>query len=103
MSKLGDEIKQGLKEAIADVKKHNLRRNYIYIEPVKKYSSNEIKKIRNEVGLTQKLFAGYLGVSVKTIEAWEAGSNRPSGTACRLLSMIETDNNIVKKHPFVRA
>ena len=30
MSKLSTEIKQGLKEAIADTKKHNLKRDLLY-------------------------------------------------------------------------
>ena len=103
MSKLGDEIKKGLKEAIFDTKKQNLKRNYIYIEPIKDFSSKEIKQIRARVGLTQKLFASFLGVSVKTIEAWEEGINKPSGVASRMLSMIERDNKIMKKYPFVVA
>ena len=101
MSKLGNEIRQGLKEAITDNKKKNLKRNYIYIEPIKEYSSKDIKKIRTKVGLTQKLFASYLGVSVKTIEAWEEGINVPSGAASRLLSMLEKDEKTVEKYPFV--
>lgn len=103
MSKLGDEIKKGLKEAISDTKRRNLKRNYIYIEPIKEFSSKEIKQIRARVGLTQKLFASFLGVSVKTIEAWEEGINKPSGIASRMLSMIERDNKIMKKYPFVVA
>ena len=38
--------------------------------------------------MSQKAFAGYLGVSPKTVEAWEAGTNQPSGAASRLLSMM---------------
>lgn len=101
MSNLGNEIKKGLKEAIADAKQRNLKRNYVYIEPIKQFSSKEIRQIRKDIGLTQKLFAGYLGVSTKTIEAWEEGINRPSGVASRILTMIEKDNKIVKKYPFV--
>ena len=41
MSKMGEEVKQGLREAIEDAKKHSLKRNYIYIEPVKKYKLKE--------------------------------------------------------------
>ena len=44
MSKMGEEIKQGLREAIEDVKKHNLKRNYIYIETVKKYTPKDVPK-----------------------------------------------------------
>ena len=41
MSKMGEEVKQGLREAIEDAKKHSLKRNYIYIESVKKYKLKE--------------------------------------------------------------
>ena len=44
MSKMGEEIKQGLREAIEDAKNHNLKRNYIYIEPVKKYKLKEMSQ-----------------------------------------------------------
>ena len=33
----------------------------------------------------------YMGVSAKTVEAWEAGRNQPSGTACRLLAITKKD------------
>jgi putative transcriptional regulator len=43
-----------------------------------------------------------MGVSEKTVEAWEAGVNHPSGAASRILSMMELDNNLTKKYPFVQ-
>ena len=55
------------------------------------FSLGEIKEIGNSTGLTQVLFAKYMGVSVKTVEAWEAGRNRPEGTACRLLTLTRKD------------
>jgi hypothetical protein len=35
------------------------------------------------------------------VEAWEAGTNHPSGAASRLLSMIEMDKELTRKFPFV--
>ena len=32
-----------------------------------------------------------MGVSVKTVEAWEAGRNHPEGAACRLLALTKQD------------
>lgn len=55
MSKMGEEIKQGLREAIEDAKKHNLRRSNISIEPVKntpKENSKEtVKSIERQSGI----------------------------------------------------
>ena len=49
------------------------------IAPVKEYSSAEIRAIRMKAGMTQSVFAAYMGVSRKTVEAWEGGRTHPSG------------------------
>ena len=104
MSKVYESIIAGLQEAINDSvsEKKKLPRRVVAIVPVKEYNSREVKAIRNSTGLSQKLFAGYMGVSVKTVEAWEAGTNHPSGTASRILNMMEMDSNLTKKFPFVQ-
>lgn len=80
-----------LDEAIKDTKTKKLKRTIrsIEIEPVGVYSSVQVKNIREKIGLTQKLFAKYLGVSTKTVEAWEAGRNKPSGPSNRLLWLMD--------------
>ena len=59
------------------------------------------KKIRTSTGMSQKIFASYMWVSDKTVEAWETGTNHPSGAASRLLSMMEIDKDLIIKFPFV--
>jgi putative transcriptional regulator len=97
-------IMTGLNEAIDDAsgKKPALKRRTYVIEPVKEYFPEDIKRIRNSTGLSQKAFAGYMGVSVKTVEAWEAGTNKPSGAAARILMMIEQDKEFITRFPFVK-
>jgi len=87
-----DEIRTGLNEAI-EYEKGNLkaRKTTLTITPVETFSAQEIKQIRNQTGLSQNLFARYMGVSVKTVEAWESGRNHPEGTACRMLSLTQND------------
>lgn len=104
MSSMYESIMTGLNEAIEDSKseKKKLKRRVVTIVPVKEYSAGEIRQIRKSTGLSQKLFASYMGVSDKTVEAWEAGTNRPSGTASRILSMMEMDENLTKVFPFVQ-
>ena len=53
--------------------------------------------------MSQKIFASYLGVSDKTVEAWESGTNHPSGAASRLLNMMEMNEKLVEEFPFVTA
>lgn len=49
---------------------------------------------RNHVGLSQSEFAQLLGVSVRTLQAWEQGRIKPSGAAQTLM-------RIAYKHPEV--
>ena len=87
-----DKIKLGLEEAIAYEKGElPAKVTKLSITPVEKYKADEIKRIRNSTGLTQRSFAEYMGVSIKTVEAWESGRNHPEGSACRLLSLTKAD------------
>ena len=105
MSKNGvyQSIMTGLTEALEDARSDTpiLERHKVTIEPIKIYEADEVKRIRRSTGMSQKIFAGYIGVSNKTVEAWEAGTNHPSGAASRLLSMIEMDKELISKFPFV--
>ena len=101
MSKFFDSLMTSLNEAVAIEREELKGRKTVYeIQPVKKYDNTEIKQIRTSVGMTQLLFAKYMGVSSKTVEAWEKGTNHPTGTACRLISMLE--NKTFETLPFVK-
>ena len=104
MSNVYESIMTGLAEAVEDAKasEKKLQRRVVTIIPVKEYSAEEVKEIRHSTGFSQKLFASYMGVSDKTVEAWEAGINHPSGAASRILSMIEMNSNIITEFPFVK-
>lgn len=69
MSEVYNSIMAGLSEAVDDTRRPKLQRRVVTIAPVKIYSSAEIKRIRQKTGMSQKLFAGYMGVSVK----WRRG------------------------------
>ena len=97
-----ESILKGLNEAI-EYEKGNVqaRTAKCTVSPVPDFSSEEIKDIRLGFGMAQLTFAEVMGVSVKTVEAWEAGTNHPSGAASRLLSMMEIDKDLIIKFPFV--
>ncbi len=65
------------------------RNKYIKIEPLRPYTRDEIRTLRLRLHLSVGLFAELLGVSEKTVEAWESGHNEPSGPALRLMNMIQ--------------
>ena len=58
-------------------------------KPVPEYTPEEIRRIRIKSKMTQVSFANYLGVTVKAVEAWECGRNKPNGSARRLMSLGE--------------
>ena len=93
MSSLFEDVKQGLEEAIAYEKGQGKARVKTYmILPIKEYSGAEIRDIRMKAGMTQNVFAAYMGVSKKTVEAWECGRTHPTGPVFRLLDILATDN-----------
>lgn len=104
MSDVFNSIMTGLTEALDDAKssEKKLKRRVVSVVPVKKYTAEEVKKIRKHTDMSQKIFASYLGVSEKTVEAWEAGINTPSGTASRILNMMEMNENLIYDFPFVK-
>jgi len=61
------------------------------------FNNNEIKRIRQKTGLSQVLFAGSIGVSPKTVEAWENGRNKPEGASRRLLEVVRDDPNFLRQ------
>ncbi len=51
----------------------------------------DIKNIRQQFDLSQREFAGLLGISINTLQNWEQGRRLPSGAA-RTLLMIAHKN-----------
>ena len=104
MSNVYESIIAGLNEAIEDAKssEKKLKRNVVHVEPIKEYNAEDVKKIRLNTGMSQNVFASYMGVSCKTVEAWESGKNHPSGAASRLFNMMEMNNNLIEEFPFVK-
>ena len=47
--------------------------------------------------MTQRTFAEMLGVSRRTVEAWESGKSTPTPTAKKLMYLIQEDHSLVQK------
>lgn len=57
----------------------------------------DIAEERKKLDMTQKAFASLLGVSRRTVEAWETGKSNPSPTARNLIYLISQDHSLVQK------
>jgi putative transcriptional regulator len=97
-----ESIVQGLNEAAAYQQgKLKAGRTRLSIKPVDDFNTDDIKKIRRKTGLSQVLFAGSLGVSPKTVEAWENGRNKPEGASRRLLEIVRDNPEFLARFQVV--
>ena len=58
------------------------------------FPDSEVRKLRENYGLSQDKFASLIGISVATLRNWEQGRRKPEGPA-RVLLMVAA------KHPEV--
>jgi DNA-binding transcriptional regulator YiaG len=57
-------------------------------------NANDIKWLRNELGLTQADFAHKLGVTVTSVNRWENGATKPSKLALeKIVKLKENHEN----------
>ena len=65
------------------------RRSCLSFQPCpESIDASESRAIRLSCGLTQAAFAACMGVSQKTVEAWEGGRSHPDGAARRLFGLV---------------
>lgn len=55
------------------------------------YRPHDVKRVRELLGTSQAVLAGFLGVNVNTVRSWEQGKRPPQPIARRFLSEIESD------------
>lgn len=58
-------------------------------------SKDEVKELRERLKASQSVFANYLNVSPKTVQAWEQGIGKPTGAALRLLRIAQKNPTIL--------
>ena len=57
----------------------------------------DVKELRKKQKLSQSELASLIGISVKTLQNWEQRRRVPRGPAVRLLQIISTDLNAVRR------
>ena len=71
------------------IDKKTLREYKSLCAPAPEYSAADVVRIRRAVHASQGFFARSLNVSASAVQQWESGAKRPSGTAARLLAVVE--------------
>jgi len=89
MSKAYESMKQGLIEAI-DFAQGKATKAIIH-----RFSSVDVKAVREQVGMSQTEFASAFGISVGTLRHWERGDRTPRGPALVLLNIVAKEPQVV--------
>ncbi|GKS69662.1 transcriptional regulator [Nitrosomonas sp. PY1] len=59
------------------------------LQPIEPLKPEQIKQIRETTRVSQAVFAAILNTSVSTVQKWEIGQKRPTGTALKLLHLVQ--------------
>lgn len=75
------DIGQEILDSINEIKAGGVGRVHVYI------TADQIKAVREKVGVSQSSFAAMLNVSMRTLQEWEQGRRQPNGPARSLLAV----------------
>ena len=59
------------------------------LPPIKLLQPEQIRSIRETSNVSQAVFASLLNTSLSTVQKWEIGQKRPTGTALKLLHIVQ--------------
>ena len=59
------------------------------LPPIEPLEPSQIKQIRESSRVSQAVFAATLNTSLSTVQKWEIGQKRPTGTALKLLHLVQ--------------
>lgn len=59
------------------------------VPPVTPLKPAQIKRIRESSRVSQGVFARLLNTSMSTVQKWEIGQKKPTGTALKLLHLVQ--------------
>jgi DNA-binding transcriptional regulator YiaG len=97
LSPAGSKIVSAFHEAIeamrsgGPVEKQISVRTYRAEFTCRNYGPEDVHRVRRLLGMSQVLFARFLGVDPNTVRSWEQGARPPSAIARRFMGEIEED------------
>lgn len=85
-----------MNEALEHVQGKKSLRTVTLPRPPAPFTGLAVKRVRTRLRASQAVFASYLNVSAKLVQAWEAGRRRPEGPALVLLHIAETQPGVLE-------
>jgi putative transcriptional regulator len=63
--------------------------DHLCLSPIEALEPEQIRQIRETTNVSQAVFAAVLNTSLSTVQKWEVGQKRPTGTALKLLHLVQ--------------
>ena len=98
-----DSIKKAIGETVQEIVNAGLKSSFTKKElnllkvkiPEIKLTSAQIKAIREQMRLSQTVFAKLLNVSPSSVRQWEQGRRKPTGSTKVLLELLEKSPHLL--------
>jgi len=100
---LFERLRTGLVEGLQFARDELNLRNMEVPELPPALRPHEVRHLRQQLNMSQGLFARMLNVSPKTVQSWEQGERKPSQAALRLLQVLAARPEVVFQVAGVRA
>lgn len=89
VNSLNEAVAHSRGELEARVERVSLDARNVDVAPPPRYTAERIRSIRQQMKISQPVFADLLNVSGSTVRAWEQGVRAPDGPSLRLLEVAE--------------
>jgi putative transcriptional regulator len=95
-------IMTDLRDAVASIKDHHAGKITLRTTTVPQakplvITAARVRRIRDHLKMSQEVFARCLHTSRRTLEKWEQGQAKPTGTAAALLTLVERHPSVVQE------
>ena len=87
--RLADRILQGLEEGLAFCRGEKVLKTTAFLDQPPTTTPAGIVQLREQLQVTQRVFAQMLNVSPRTVQDWERGLRAPTQSSLRLLQVIK--------------
>jgi putative transcriptional regulator len=85
-----EEVREALKSGDPLEERFTVR-SFRFDFSARDYRPDDVRSVRRLLGLSQPLFADFLGVDASTVRSWEQGTRPPSSIARRFMDEINAD------------
>ena len=92
MTTAGDRILKSAKQALAFAEGEKDHGCAVHIP-----EEINVRRIRKKLDMSQKAFADYFGVNLRTVQDWEQGRRVPSGPSRNFLLVIDKEPEAVRR------